>query len=52
MKYLNEPFVRYGFFLELNILLTSMQSILNSVLVLSKLLLLVENYVLSTHSYT
>ena len=52
-KYLNEPYLPYGSFLETNILLTSMSSVLNSFFVFIEIAFVdhfcVENCILSTH---
>ena len=56
MKHLSEFFVPNGSFFETSILLTSMSHILDNFLFFVKItvvdLFVVENYVLSTHSYT
>ena len=55
MKYLGEYFTPYESFLEVNILLTSISSILNSFFVFVKVdffyLFIIKIYALSTHSY-
>ena len=55
MKYLSEYFTPYESFLEINILLTSISSTLNSFFVFVKVnffyLFIIKIYALSTHSY-
>ena len=53
IKYLNEPYLRYGSFLETKILLTLMSSIFNSFFIEIVFIdhFVVENYVRLTHSY-
>ena len=55
VKYLSDLFVPYGYFSETNILLASMSSILNIFCLCKSYFFdhfVVENYALSTHSYT